>query len=521
MSHGALASVACVRRVALLFPRSSGLLLHPTSLPGRYGVGDLGDGARAFVDFLAAARQGLWQVLPLGPTGFGDSPYQSFSAFAGNPVLISLDQLREDGWLSAADLADPPACPADQVDYGTVIPYKRDRLERAAQRFLAAGGGAQAADFDAFRAAHAAWLEDFALFMGLKDAHDGAVWNTWEAPLARREAAALTRWRERLRGAADGHAVRQFFFFRQWLALKAYANQRGVRLVGDTPIFAAYDSADVWSHPELFFLNARGNPTVVAGVPPDYFSATGQLWGNPLYRWDGMAAQRYGWWIDRLRLAFQLVDVLRIDHFIGFARYWEIPARAKTAVKGRWVPGPGAALGLAAREALGELPIIAEDLGAMTPEVDALRDQLGLPGMRVLQFAFDTDASNRFLPHNHTPNSVVYTGTHDNDTSVGWFAAAGPTERSNAQHYLARSGEDIAWDLIRAALASVAHTAIIPVQDVLSLGSAARMNLPGRPHGNWSWRLLDGALGPALAERLGSMTEWYGRTPAAAAGEDV
>jgi 4-alpha-glucanotransferase len=493
--------------------RASGILLHPTSLPGRHGIGDLGADAKGFVDLLVRAGQSLWQVLPLGPTGYGDSPYQCFSAFAGNPLLISLEGLVEDGLLTERDLEHAPAFPEDRVDYATVIPYRMALLERAANGFRGHAGAPLAADFDAFCRAQAHWLDDFALFMALKEAHELRTWSTWPPELAQRDPAALASAREGLAGAIFKHKVAQFTFFRQWAELRSYANRAGVRIIGDIPIFVAYDSADVWAHPELFFLDEAGKPTVVAGVPPDYFSATGQLWGNPLYRWDVLAQQGYAWWIERLRMSFTQVDVLRIDHFIGIYRYWEISARAKTAVKGRYRPGPGAGLLQAAREALGELPIIAEDLGVITPEVEALRDQFGLPGMKLLQFAFDSDASNPFLPHNYPKRCVAYTGTHDNDTTVGWFHNTSPEERSNAQRYFARSGEDIAFDFIRGVMSSVADTAMIPLQDVLCLGTEARMNYPGRPSGNWQWRFRPGAIGDWHVGRLAEMAELYGRAP--------
>ena len=495
------------------FPRSSGILLHPTSLPGQYGIGDLGDEAYRFVDSLADAKQSLWQVLPLGPTGYGDSPYQCFSAFAGNPLLISPDRLIADGLLTADDVRRVPPFPADQVDYGQVIPYKFDLLRRAAQRFESGASRSLAAAFDAFCREQASWLDDFALFMALKDAHAGAVWNTWAEAIARREPEALRRWRDRLAQAVFSHQFFQFLFFRQWFAVKQYANERGIRIVGDIPIFVAYDSADVWSHPDLFFLDAHGNPTVVAGVPPDVFTETGQLWGNQLYRWDVMQRQSYAWWIERFRATLTQVDILRIDHFIGFTRYWEVPAGEKTAINGKWVPGPGRAIFLAVEQALGKLPIIAEDLGVLTPQVEALRDQFEFPGMKIVQFAFTDDGDNPFLPHNYPRNCVVYTGTHDNDTSVGWFKSAPAREHSFAQRYLARSGDDIAYDFIRAALSSVADTVIVPLQDVLALGSEARMNFPGRPSGNWVWRFRRDMLGEWQLKRLREMAELYGRAP--------
>jgi 4-alpha-glucanotransferase len=494
-------------------PRSAGILLHPTALPGRYGIGDLGGAAFDFVDFLAGAKLGVWQVLPLGPTGFGDSPYQCSSVFGGNPLLISPDKLRADGLLTSDDIRSPPQFSADRVDFGPVILYKRDLLQRAARRFKTGVNSALATAFEIFRRAQASWLNDYALFMAVKEAHKSQMWTRWEPGIARRTPAALLEWRMRLAEAVIDHQLFQFLFFRQWRAVKQYANERGIRIMGDVPIFVAHDSADVWSHRDLFFVDDSGELTEVAGVPPDLFSATGQLWGNPLYRWDAMAAQQYSWWIDRLRATFAQVDMLRIDHFIGFTRSWHVRAGEPTATKGRWVPGPGVAFGYAMRDALGTLPIIAEDLGLVTLEVDTMRDELELPGMKVLQFAFDGDAANHFLPHNYTPNYVVYTGTHDNDTTVGWFRAAVPGTRAFAQRYLARSGEDIAYDLIRAAMSSVADTAIFPLQDVFALGSEARMNFPGRPAGNWSWRYRAEMLGVWHRDRLREMVELYGRVP--------
>jgi 4-alpha-glucanotransferase len=493
--------------------RSSGILLHPTSLPGPHGIGDLGIEAKRFVDFLVRAGQTLWQVLPLGPTGYGDSPYQCFSAFAGNPLLISHDELLEDGLLTADDLRDSPRFPEDAVDYGAVIPYRQALLARAAERFEDGASPALEPDFDAFCTAQASWLDDFALFMALKEEHQLITWSGWPAELVAREPLALEAARARLAPSIFKHKFCQLLFFRQWAVIRRYANQRGVRIIGDIPIFVAYDSADVWANRELFLLDGNGKPTVVAGVPPDYFSATGQLWGNPLYRWDVMATTGYDWWINRLRMMFTQVDILRVDHFIGIHRYWEIPARAKTAIKGRYRPGPGAAFLQAARDALGDLPIIAEDLGALTPEVEALRDQFELPGMKILQFAFDSDATNPFLPHNYPRRCVVYTGTHDNDTTAGWFAKASPDERSLAQRYFARSGEDISFDFIRGVMGSCADTVIVPLQDVLCCGSDARMNFPGVASGNWRWRFRSGAIGDWHVGRLAEMTDLYGRAP--------
>ena len=492
-------------------PRASGLLLHPTSLPAPHGIGDLGAGAWAFVDFLAAARQRWWQMLPLGPTSVGDSPYQSPSTFAGNPLLISLDGLVADGLL-APDEAAAAAGDAARVDYGAVVARKQPLLRLAARRLGHGAAADLAAAFARFRVAEAAWLDDFALFMAIKDAHGGLPWRAWAPDVVLRRPAALARWRARLSGPIGEHAALQFLFFRQWQALRAHATARGVGLIGDLPIFVADDSADVWAHRELFQLDAAGSPTAVAGVPPDYFSATGQLWGNPLYDWDVHARRGFDWWIERLRAAFRCCDVLRIDHFIGFTRYWAVPAGAATAMGGAYHPAPGAAVLEAARAALGDVAIIAEDLGVVTAEVDALRERFALPGMHVLQFAFDGDARNRDLPHRYAANSVVYTGTHDNDTTAGWFAAASDAVRAHALRYLGRRTTDhIVAAFVRLAMASVADTAIAPVQDVLGLGGEARMNLPGRPDGNWSWRLRDGQLGNEQAEWLAQLVETYGR----------
>ncbi len=493
------------------FERSAGVLLHPTSLPGPYGIGDLGPQAYRWVDFLAASRTGLWQVLPLGPTGYGDSPYQCFSAFAGNPYLVSPQLLLQEGLLHRADLADPPPFPAERVDYGMVIPWKLGLLDRAWERFTHLPEGKLQAEFSLFRERQAAWLEDFALFMALKEARGGAPWPAWEVSLRRREPEALRAARAHLAPAIERQALRQFLFFRQWRALKAHANARGVRIIGDLPIFVAHDSAEVWAHPDLFHLDGDGNPTVVAGVPPDYFSATGQLWGNPLYRWERHAAEGYAWWLARLRTALELVDIIRLDHFRGFAGYWEIPAGEETAVKGRWMPGPGADFFAAVQEALGSLPLIAEDLGEITPDVVALRRAFGLPGMKILVFAFDGQPDNPFLPHNYSTECVVYTGTHDNDTAVGWYRRAPEKERDFARRYLARQGHDIAWDLIRAAWSSVAVFALAPMQDLLSLDNTARMNHPGRAEGNWQWRMSPEALGEGLRARLAEQNHLYGR----------
>jgi 4-alpha-glucanotransferase len=502
--------------------RTSGILLHPTSLPGRFGIGELGPEAIRFADFLSAAGQRLWQVLPLGPTGYGDSPYQCFSAFAGNPLLVSLDVLEAEGLLTPADLADTPTFPEAEVDYGAVIDFKRSALGRACARFREVSGVPERDAFQAFCREQAAWLDDFALFMAVKAAHGGVAWTEWDAEIAQRRPEALERWKREKAEEIEATRLTQYFFFHQWRELRRYCQPRHIRIMGDVPIFVAHDSADVWAHPELFQLDETGRPTVVAGVPPDYFSATGQLWGNPLYRWDEMSRTGYAWWIERFRATLALVDLVRLDHFRGFEAYWEIPATAPTAATGRWVAGPGAALFEALRAALGPLPIVAENLGVITPEVEALRERFGFPGMAILQFAFGGDPQgNDFIPHNYTRDRVVYTGTHDNDTVVGWWTSGVgdstrtveevEAEREFARRYMHSDGSEIHWDFVRTLLGSVAELAIVPLQDVLGLGSEARMNVPARPRGNWRWRFPAGALTPEIRARLREITETYGR----------
>jgi 4-alpha-glucanotransferase len=502
------------------FPRRSGILMHPTSFPGRFGIGDLGDQAYRFVDFLVSAGQTYWQVLPLSPTGYGDSPYQGLSAFAGNPMLISPERLAEIGHLSAADLAAVPPFPDDRVDFGPVISHKTRLLDQAFANFRAHAPADQRTAFAQFCQEQAGWLDDVALFMALKEAHHLRPWHEWEAGAARREPGALARWRQDLAEPIEGQKYRQWQFFEQWLAVKKYANERGIRIIGDIPIFVALDSADVWANPHLFQLDEELQPTVVSGVPPDYFSETGQLWGHPHYRWELMADNGYAWWIARFRMAFTQADVVRIDHFRGFYNYWEVPAAEKTAVNGRWLYAPGSDLFRAVTKALGEVAIIAEDLGYFEPEaragVDALQAEFGYPGMKVLQFAFLTGPADPFLPHNYTsPNWVVYTGTHDNDTVLGWYQKTSTeAERDYARKYLGRDASDIAWDLIRLAWASTANTAVTTPQDLLNLGHHARMNTPstlGPP--NWCWRLLPGALTDDVARQLLELTAIYARTP--------
>ncbi len=491
--------------------RTSGVLLHPTSLPGRYGIGEFNDQAYAFVDWLVSAGQKLWQVMPLGPTGYGDSPYQCFSAFAGNPLLIGLDALVREGALAPEALDEAPTFPSDRVDFGPVINFKKSVLRKSYDHFAAQATPVQRSDFARFCGDNASWLDDYALFIAIKDAHNGNVWNTWAADIARHEAGALKAWRSRLGDAVEAVQYYQYQFFRQWAALRAYANGKGVQIVGDIPIFVAFDSADAWAHRDEFYFDEALQPTVIAGVPPDYFSPTGQRWGNPLYRWNVMQARGFDWWIERCRAAFGLYDMLRIDHFRGFESYWEVPASEPTAMIGRWVKAPGQALFQTIEAALGRLPIIAEDLGVITPEVEALRDGCGFPGMRVLQFAFVADTASAFLPHNYAPNTVAYIGTHDNDTTLGWWASLDAPTRAQVTAYTGTAGNDIAWDLARSLMGSVAGVVVFTLQDVMGLGAEARMNMPGRASGNWGWRFTPEMLTPSIAKRLKAMAVTYGR----------
>jgi 4-alpha-glucanotransferase len=498
------------------------VLLHPTSLPGPYGAGDLGPEASAFIEFLAAAGQRIWQVLPLNPTGYADSPYQCFSAFAGNPLLISLDLLVKQGLLSRKDLKDVPKFSTNSIEYGAVIKFRFAKLRLAAERFFAALDSGRKAEFESFCSKEAAWLEGYALFMAAKDAHGGVAWTGWEPALAAREPEALTRWSTRLATEIAAHKFWQFEFFQQWGALRAKCNKRGIRIMGDVPIYVAHDSADVWTAPQLFWLDDQGNPLKVSGVPPDYFSATGQLWGNPTYRWERLREDGYRWWIARVRGVMRLFDLVRIDHFRGFEAYFEIPAGEQTAVNGVWIKAPGMELFETLEREFGELPIVAENLGNITPEVEAIRHRFGFPGMAILQFAFGTDPQGpSFRPHNYERNLVAYTGGHDNDTTVGWWTSGvGDSTRSKddlsteaefASAYLSLRGEKIQWAMIRALMSSVADTVLIPMQDVLGLGGEARMNLPGRMGGNWKWRYEHGQLRPEMTQRLRELTELYDR----------
>jgi len=492
----------------MLKKRGCGILLHPTSLPGAGGIGSLGADARRFIDLLHDMGMSYWQVLPLTPPACGNSPYSAFSAFAGNPLLINLEKIVGEG-----DLSPDSNCnhyPEDHVDFNAVTVTKLERLYQSGAAFLAQKETPRKAEFRQF-CDSTPWLHDFSLFMALKRRFHGKSWGLWPA-----EASSITDERYRTYSDKLGHEIAvqkylQWQFTRQWKDLRAYANRRGVSIIGDIPIFVAYDSVDVWSQPEHFLLDAKGKPTAVAGVPPDYFSSTGQLWGNPLYDWDAMEQNGFRWWIERVKTTFELFDIVRIDHFRGFEAAWHVPSKATTARHGRWVKGPGEEVFDAVLAALGQLPIIAEDLGVITPEVNALRYRYNFPGMKILQFAFDSALDDRDRPHNHVKNGVVYTGTHDNDTTKGWYMSRSDAERKEMHAYLGTTGEDAVGDLIRAALMSVADTAIIPLQDILKLGSEARMNIPGTPLGNWEWRFSWDMLPPDLSATVRRQVERYDR----------
>lgn len=494
-------------------------MLHITSLPSRFGIGDLGPAAYRFADFLAHTHQRLWQILPLGPVGYGASPYSSVSTFAGNPLLISPERLLAHGLLTEGDLADGPAFPTGRVDYDAVTKYKRRLLHTAVERFEADADAEDIRAFDMFCEQNADWLEDYALYAALKEAHGGAAWSDWPPPLALRASDALEAARRKHARALRQHKLWQHWFDQQWTALRDYCHHRDIQLFGDLPIYVAEDSADVWANQSLFHLDASGRPTVVAGVPPDAFSDTGQRWGNPLYRWDVMRERHYGWWRRRLAHILEQVDLVRIDHFRGLVAYWEIPADESTAINGRWVDGPGADLFATLQKGLGTLPVVAEDLGLITPDVVALRKRFDFPGMAVLHFAFGDGPSSDYLPHNYTRNLVAYTGTHDNNTTRGWWAsdALSPSDRSFAREYLDLAHEQapaVHWRCLRMLMASVADRTIFPLQDVLGRGAEARMNNPGDGGDNWTWRVAPGALSDDVAERLATLTRVYGRAPA-------
>ncbi len=495
----------------MIFPRASGILLHPTSLPGSYGIGDLGAEAFRFVDFLGRSGQTYWQILPLGPTGYGDSPYQSFSAFAGNTLLISPEKLIEDHLITTDDLSDRPNFPNGKVSFGDVYHWKTDLLRLAYDRFRQDTNDGLSAEFEAFGSDNVFWLEDYALYRAIKASHEHKPWYKWPDEIKRHNADAISDARHSLKYEIEAEKFYQFLFFRQWAAVKTYANEKGVKIIGDIPIFVALDSADVWCNQDKFKLNEDGTPKFVAGVPPDYFSKTGQLWGNPIYYWDAMLADKFSWWAARIVSALTMADVVRLDHFIGFVRNWEVPGEDKTAENGSWIDVPGRELFTILRSVLVDLPVIAEDLGSLTPEVESLRDDFGMPGMRILQYGFGGDPQNRDLPHNYVHNSVAYSGTHDNDTVVGWYKATPKKVRAHCRKYLNVKSREINWNMIRAVMASVADTAIIPVQDILGLGSNARMNTPATDSGNWGWRLTAGDLTDEISARLRDLSEMYGR----------
>lgn len=497
------------------FLRSSGVLLHPTSFPGRFGIGDLGLEAYRFIDFLVDSRQQLWQILPLGPTGYGNSPYMSFSAIAGNPLLISPELLKDEGLLADEDFYNVPEFSHTRVDFEQVAQVKLPLFRLACDRFKTQASPIRRTEFEGFCASKAYWLDNHALFMALKDVHEGLPWNTWEPAIAQRQPEAIQQWQEKLHDEIFFQKYLQFAFFQQWAALKSYVNLRGIEIIGDIPIYVAHNSADVWAHPENFCLDPEtGEPTLMAGVPPDYFSNTGQLWGNPVYNWEHLQQSNFKWWVQRFQSMLDYVDLIRIDHFRGFQAFWAIPQGEETALNGSWIEAPGAAFFRTLQQTLGRLPIMAEDLGVMTPEVEQLRDEFNFPGMRILHFAFGSDIENPFLPFNYPRNCVVYTGTHDNDTTVGWFNQLSDYEKGVVMRYLGRtSSENISWELIRLALSSVANQAIIPLQDILELDNEARMNFPSTIEKNWEWRYESGALTEHRSGQLKTMTEVYGRAP--------
>jgi 4-alpha-glucanotransferase len=493
--------------------RASGVILHPTSLPGPDGIGDLGPEAYRWIDFLYRSGSQLWQILPLGPTGYADSPYQCFSAFAGNPYLISATMLLDQGLLLKKDLEDRPNFPVEKVDYGPVIEWKLKLLHRSFENFKKLNPSNLISDFENFKNTQKDWLEPFSIFMAIKQSQGGVSWSEWPEPLRKRDEKALTKFINESETAIEFHSFQQFLFHHQWGLLRDYAHKKGIRIIGDIPIFVAYDSADVWMNKELFYLDKNGLPEFVAGVPPDYFSETGQLWGNPLYKWENHKANGYQWWLSRFKAVLSQVDIVRLDHFRGFEAYWEVPFGNETAVEGRWVEGPGEDFFRVVKDQLGELPIIAEDLGVITEPVLQMRDNFNLPGMKILQFAFAADPDDSFLPHNYPVNCVAYTGTHDNNTTRGWYEAAPEREQDFCRRYLARSGHDIAWSMIRVLWRSVAAWVLAPMQDILSLSYWARMNYPGTPSGNWCWRMHPDAINEGLIDRLHETNFLYGRLP--------
>ncbi len=496
--------------------RSSGVLLHPTSLPSRFGIGDLGENAYRFVDFLSNSDQQIWQILPIGPTGYGNSPYLSYSALAGNPLLISPEVLQQQGLLTEEELQHLPDFPLDQVDFAGVIATKMPLLRRASDRFKAQDLATKDEEYRRFCDRHNDWLSDYALFMSLKQAHNDSPWNKWPQDIANRQPEAMAKWATKLADEIFFHKFAQYQFFTQWTKLKQYANKNGIGLFGDIPIYVAHDSVDVWAHRDIFRLDPKtGEAALMAGVPPDYFSATGQLWGNPVYDWEELEKTDFKWWIRRVEAILEYVDIIRIDHFRGFQAYWAVPQGETTAMHGTWLDAPGEEFFQLLGKQLGKLPIVAEDLGVITPEVEALRDKFEFPGMKILHFAFDSDRANGFLPYNYTNrNCVVYTGTHDNNTTIGWFKERSPEAQARVVDYLGCLCDDgIHWAMIRLALSSVGNTVVLPLQDILGLGTNAKMNTPSQPTGNWGWRCRVEAFNDELSGRLKYLTYLYGRTP--------
>ncbi len=495
----------------MLNERASGILLHPTSLPGKYGIGSLGKPAFDFIDFLVKAKQSYWQILPLGPTGYADSPYQCFSAHAGNPNLIDLDLLLKAKLLHPDDLADYPELSHDRIDYDTVQNTRQPLLWKAFQTFMHSADNLEKLAYRNFQKDQSKWLHDYALFRAIKSNREQKPWYVWETPLKRKEPEAIKGIQAVLHEEIEFHKFLQFIFFRQWMAVKDYAQKHKIRIIGDIPLYVALDSADAWGNPSIFEFDENLDPIRVGGVPPDYFSETGQLWGNPLFRWDVLQQKGYAWWIDRIKTNLYLYDVIRIDHFRGFAAYWAVPYGEKTAINGKWITCPGKDFFEKMKSEFGELAIIAEDLGVITPDVEEIRDGFGLPGMKILQFAFDSSEGNDYIPHNYPKNCIVYTGTHDNDTVVGWFRSATDNDKKFVLDYLNTGDHDIHWSFIRLAMSSVAYTAIFPMQDLLGLGTEARMNLPGTTQSNWQWRVRPEVFTVELAARLSHLTTLYGR----------
>ncbi len=495
------------------FPRSCGTLVHPTSFPSKYGMGDLGHEAYEFINFLEETGQTIWQVLPLSPTGYGNSPYASYSAFAGNPYLISPDKLEEKGYLSADDLSSAMLPVTTEADYEASYDKKDLLYKKAFESFNNAASKADQKKLEEFKKRNSYWLDDYTLFMACSISNDRKPWNKWEKNLAQRKPAAVKKAAKSFSDEIEYQTWLQFEFFEQWNTLKDYANSKNIRVVGDIPIFVDHNSADVWSHPEFFAVDKQGNRKLVAGVPPDYFSETGQLWGNPLYKWSAIEKDGFSWWLERFKQMFDLFDAIRVDHFRGFDEYWEVKASEETAINGEWVKAPGVALFTTIKEKLGSLPIIAEDLGLMTQGVEDLRDQFNFPGMKILQFAFDSDSTNSFLPHNYPQNCVTYTGTHDNDTTIGWYTSAPDVEQHRAREYTRSDGREIQWELIRLGMFSVADQAIFPLQDFMNLQSEHRMNTPGTVGGNWMWRYTPDMLQNVDKQRIRKMAEMSNRLP--------